>query len=228
MGAGDAVRSWWWLIRKDLARELRAQHMWPGMLLLGLGVVFLLATQVDLPAEPRGRVAGGLLWVAIFFAGTLALERSLAGERDAGCWEVLRLCPVAPGVVYLAKLAVNLVSLVILEAVVVPVFIVLTDLPLLERPGPMALVLVLGNVGFAAVGTLVSGLTAGLRHRGGLLALLMLPLVAPVVLGAAEATRLVLAGQIDVWWWRWIQLLAVFALVFTVVGMLAFEFVMEE
>jgi len=228
MTAGDAARSCWWLIRKDLSRELRALQMWPGMLLLGLGTVFLLATQIDLPANDRARIAGGLLWVAIFFAGTVALERSFAGERAAGCWEVLRLCPVPPSMVYLAKLAVNLVSLLILEAAVIPVFVALADVPLLSRPGPMLLIVALGNVGFVAVGTLISGLTAGLRHRGGLLALLLLPLVAPVVLGAAEATRMTLAGQIDPLWWRWIQLLGVFAVVFTVLGMLTFEFVMEE
>jgi heme exporter protein B len=228
MPVHGAVRSCWWLIRKDLTREVRAQQMWPGMLLLGLGVVLLLAAQVDLPTAAKTRVVGGLLWLAIFFAGTLALERSLAGERDAGCWEVLRLCPIAPSVVYLAKLAVNLVSLVVLEALLIPAFVVLTDVALLERPGPIVLIVTLADVGFVAVGTLVSGLTAGLRRRGGLLALLLLPLVAPVVLGAAEATRLVLAGQIDPLWWRWIQLLAIFATAFIVIGALTFEFVMEE
>ena len=228
MSTSIAARSCWWLVRKDLSRELRAQQMWPGMLLLGLGTVFLLATQIDLPADARARVAGGLLWVAIFFAGTVALERSFAGERDAGCWEVLRLCPVAPSTVYLAKLVVNLVSLLILEAVILPAFVALTDVPLFSRPGHLALVVALANIGFVAVGTLVSGLTAGLRHRGGVLALLLLPLLAPVLLGAAEATRMVVVGQIDPLWWRWIHLLGVFAVVFTSLGLLAFEFVMEE
>ena len=112
--------------------------------------------------------------------------------------------------------------------VLVPLFIVLTDVPLAARPGSLLLIAALGNVGFAAVGTLVSGLTCGLRHRGGLLALLLLPLVIPVVFGAAEATRMMLSGQIDSLWWRWIQLLAVFAGVFTVLGAMMFEFIMEE
>jgi ABC-type transport system involved in cytochrome c biogenesis permease component len=108
------------------------------------------------------------------------------------------------------------------------VFTALTDVPLLARPGPLILIAALGNIGFAAIGTLVSGLTASLRRRGGLLALLLLPLVMPVALGSAEATRMVLTAEADPLWWQWIQLLAVFAAVFTVVGALAFEFVMEE
>ena len=91
---------------------------------------------------------------------------------------------------FLAKMAINLAALVVLELVLVPAFIVLSDVPFAARPGPLLLIAALGNVGFAAVGTLVGGLTSGLRHRGGLLALLLLPLVVPVVFGAAEATRL--------------------------------------
>ena len=228
MPTRQTIRSLWWLIHKDLTRELRAQHVWPGMVLLGLVIVFLLATQIDLPLDEKSRVGGGLLWLAIFFSGTLACERSLAGERDAGCWQALALYPVGPSVLFLAKMVVNLAALAILELVLVPAFIVLSDIPFGARLGPLLLIAVLGNVGFAAVGTLVSGLTSGLRQRSGLMALLLLPLVVPVALAAAETTRIVLVGQIDALWWRWIQLLGLFAGVFTVVGAMLFEFVMEE
>ena len=228
MPTREAARSLWWLVHKDLTRKIRAPHALASMLLLGLVLVFLLATQIDLPLEQKRSVVGGLLWLAIFFAGTLALERSFANERDTGCWQALILYPIAPSVLFFAKMAVNIVSLVILECVLIPAFIVLTDVPLLARPGPILLIAALGSIGFAAVGTLVSALTADLRHRGGLLALLLFPLVTPVVLGSAEATRMVLAGEVDPLWWQWVRLLAVFAAVFTVVGALVFEFVMED
>ena len=228
MSARATVKTFCWLVHKDLARELRAHHVWPGMLLLGLVLVFLLAMQLELPLDYKGRVAGGLLWLAIVFAGTLAMERAFAGERDAGCWQTLALYPVAPSVLFLAKMAVSIVSLVILELVLIPAFIVLTDVPLLASPGALALIAVLGNIGFAAIGTLVSAMTADLPNRGGLVALLLLPLMMPVVLAAAEATRLMLAGDIHAEWWRWVQMLAVCAVVFTVLGALLFEVVMEK
>jgi heme exporter protein B len=184
--------------------------------------------QVDLPLEDKGRVGGGLLWLAIAFSGTLALDRSFASERDGGCWQSLALYPIAPSVLFLAKMAVNVVSLVLLELVLIPIFIVMTDVPLLARPGAIALIAALGNIGFAAIGTLVSAITADLRNRGSLVALLVLPLVMPVVLASAEATSMTLAGDVDRQWWRWIQLLAVFATVFTALGALVFEVVMEE
>jgi heme exporter protein B len=228
MQAIRTTKSLWWLIYKDLTREFRAQHVWPGMVLLGLVLVFLLATQLELPLEAKEQVAGGLIWLAVFFAGTMACERSFAGEREAGCWRALTMYPIAPSLLFLAKLAVNFFALVALELVLVPLFIVLSDVPLASRPGPLALVAALSNVGFAAMGTLVSALTAGVRHRGSLLALLLLPLVVPVLLGSAEATRLLLTGPMGSQWWLWTKLLAVFAVVFTVVGAFVFEFVVEE
>jgi heme exporter protein B len=122
----------------------------------------------------------------------------------------------------------TLVSLVILEAALIPAFIIFSDVPLLAHPGHILVIAALGSIGFAATGTLISALTAGLRHRGGLAALLLLPLVTPVVLGSAEATRMTLTGEFDSQWWQWVQLLGVFAVVFTIAGALAFEFVMEE
>jgi ABC-type transport system involved in cytochrome c biogenesis permease component len=130
--------------------------------------------------------------------------------------------------IFFAKMIVNVASIVILEALLIPLFIVLTDVPLLARPGPLVLIAVLGSIGFAAVGTLLGGITAGMRNQGGLLALLLLPLVAPVLLSSAEATRIALASVDDPLWWWWIQLLAAFAAVFTAVGALAFGFVMED
>lgn len=228
MRAKETVNMFWWLIQRDLTCEIRARHVWPGMLLLGIVLVLLLATQLDLPLEDKLRVGGGMLWLAIFFAGTVACERSFAGEREGGCWQTLRLYPIPPSVVYLAKLAVNFIALVVLEFVLTSVFVVLTDVSLSTHPFSLALVAALGNLGFAAVGTIVSGLTAGLRQRGSLLALILLPLVVPVVLGVAEATRMLLTEPLDPRWSQWMELLAVFDVVFTVLGVLVFEFVMEE
>lgn len=222
------ARSVWWLVQKDFLRELRAPQALPIAFLLGLIIVLLLAIQIELPAEHQGQASAALLWTGIFFAATLAFERTFAGEHDSGCWQILLLYPVAPGVLFSAKMLTNLASLFVLEAALIPLLIVLTDVPLLRSPGAMVLIVTLANVGLAAVGTIVGVLTAGLRNRGGLIALLLLPVAAPVCLSAAAATRLLLVDSSNSFWWWWIQLLAAFATVFTVVGALAFEFVLEE
>jgi heme exporter protein B len=218
----------WCIISKDLLSECRARRVWPAMLLLGIVVALTFAGQMDLPPEQQRHVAGGLLWLAIFFAGMIALDRSFASEREDGCWEGLRLYPVSTSTIYLAKLAVNVVALAALQCVLVPLFVVLSGVPLLAHPAATVLVALLGNLALAAVGTLLSALAAGIRQSAYLLPLLVLPMAVPVVLGAAEATRLAAEGDFGPEWWRWIQLLAAFAVLFVTVGMVLFDFVVED
>ena len=146
----------WWIIHKDLVSEWRARRVWPAMLLLGIVVALVFALQMDLLPEQKRQIVG---------------EPALAGDllrRHAGPRSVLRRRtrgrllgrPAAlsglAAAVYLAKLVVNVVALAALQCVLIPLFVVLADVPLLAHPGPMWLVALLGNLGIAAVGTLLS------------------------------------------------------------------------
>lgn len=222
------IAQFFWLVHKDLLSEWRSPRVWPTMLLFGVAVAVVFNVQMDVPAEHRLRIQGGLLWLAIFFAGMLAVDRSFAAEREEGCWQAMMLYPLPPAVVFLAKLAANAIALGALQIVLIPLFAAFSGVPLLARPGAMLLVAVLGNLGLAAAGTVVSALTAGVRRNAGLIVLLVLPLSFPVVLGAAEATRLIAEGQLDAAWLNWVKLLAVFAAVFTAVAALLFDEVIEE
>ena len=217
-----------WIIHKDLTSEYRAWRVWPAMLLLGVVVAVVFSVQMDLLPEEKCRMVGSLLWLAIFFAAVTAIDHSFASEREDGCWEGLLLYPISPATVYLAKFAVNVVALGALQIVLIPLFVVLSDVPLLDHPWAMLLVAVLGNLGIASLGTLLSALAAGIRQGGNLLMLLVLPMVIPVVLAAAEATRLIAAGDIGPQWLRWVQLLAAFAVVFTTAGTVLFDFAVED
>jgi heme exporter protein B len=228
MPAGHALKAFRCLVMKDLISEFRMGRSWPGMVLLGLMLVFLLEMQVDLGMQEKWQVMSGLLWIDVFFAGTLMVERLLAGEREEGCLRALLLYPVSPTVVFFAKTTVIVLALVLLECVLVPAFIVFSDVPLLQRPWCFVTVALLANVGYAAVGVVISALTAQLPHRSNLLPLLLLPLMAPVLISAAAATRLLLAADPENQWGRWVQLLGCFAVVFTTLGALVFEFVLED
>ncbi len=218
----------WWIIHKDLISECRARRVWPAMLLLGIVVALVFSIQMDLLPDQKRRMVGSLLWLAIFFAGMLAIDRSFAAEREEGCWEGLLLYPISPTAVYLAKLAVNVVALGAVQCVLIPLFAVLSDVPLLARPGPMLAVALLGNLGIAAVGTLLSAMASGIRQNGSLLVLLVLPTVIPVVLAAAEATRLIAENDLGAAWWRWVQLLGAFALIFVIAGSILIDFAVED
>jgi heme exporter protein B len=218
----------WWMIRKDLLSEWRARRAWPSMLLFGTVVAVIFSVQIDPLPEYKAQIAGSLLWLAIFFAGMPAIDRSFAAEREEGCGQSLSLYPISCTAIYFAKLGVNVIALAALQAVLIPLFIMLCDAPLAMHPGAMLLVAALGNVGIASVGTLLSALTSGTRHSGSMLAVIALPLAIPVLLAAAKATQCLGASQIDADCWRWVQLLGVFAGLFTAAGALLFDFVMED
>jgi heme exporter protein B len=208
--------------------ELRAANAWPRTFLLGLVLVLLVAAQIDLPMDQQRSTVAGLLWITIFISATVSIERSFVSEQEDGCWRVLRLYPISPSLMFLAKMAVNTITIVVLASVLIPLFVVLTDVPLLARPGLLAAIVIFASVGLAAVGSLISAATASMRNCRGLLVLLLLPLATPILLSAAEATRIALATSADRLWAWWIQLLLVFAVIFTVIGTLVIEFVMEE
>jgi heme exporter protein B len=222
------ARRVWRLVQKDLRQECRARATWPTALLFGFLFLMTLELQADLPLESKQRIVGGLLWLAVFFAAALGLERSFADENDDGCWDALRMYPLSPAVIYTAKFVFNFATLMGITAVFVPLLTVVADVPLLDRPVVMLLVALVANLGLAAIGTLTSALVHGVRRRGNLIVLLLLPLVLPVMLGAGEATRLVIAGLLDEAFWRWFQLLAAFAVMFYTASVLVFEVIMED
>ena len=218
----------WWLLHKDLIVEYRTRQAWPAMLLLGVIVAVVFGMQMELAAPQRAAVAGGFLWLAVLFAGLVTIERTAATEKQNGCWDALILYPISPAIIYLSKLFANLAALLVLECVLIPLFVMLTDVSLFDHVWPILLVAVLTSVGVAAIGTLVSALTHGLRQKGAVLTLLVLPLAFPVVLAAAESTRLIAVHDLGDMWWRWIQFLAGYSIIYTTVGIVLFGFLVEE
>jgi heme exporter protein B len=218
----------WWMIQKDLVAEWRSRRALPAMVLLGIVVAVVFSVQMDLPAPYNRLMAASMLWVAVFLAAALGLDRSFSLEREDGCWHALLLYPVSASRVYLAKLAVNIVWLAGIQAVLIPLFVVLANAPLLDHPWAMVLVAILGNVGIAAVGTLLGALTARVHKGASLTVLLALPTAIPVVLAAIQATRLATEGQLDGTWWDWNLLMAAAAVVFITAGVVLMDFVVEE
>jgi heme exporter protein B len=222
------VVHFWWLIRKDLTLEMRTGSVWPPMCLMGLLVTALLSFQIQLPAEQLRNIAGSLLWLATFFVAMPAIERTFAVEREEGCWHALRLYPVNPTLFYLAKLAGNLLTLLVAQVALIGLFIIFLDYPIYDRPGAILTVALLGDLSLAAVGTLFSAFSLGLRRNVGLVTLVILPVTIPVVVAAAEATRLLVEDPLPAAWWHWVRLLGVFSVIFVTAGVVLIDYLVEE
>ena len=169
-----------------------------------------------------------MLWLSFLYASLLELNRYFARETSNECLQCLRLMPVDLGSIYLGKLLSNLLFMLAAELVLLPVFNIFFNLNLFERPGWLALILLLGTWGVASLGTIFSAVSANTRMRELMLPMLLLPLTIPVLIAAIESTTILLRGLPMREAELWIKLLAGFDVIFTVLAWLLFDSVVQE
>lgn len=221
------------IIKKDIRSELRTKEMVASMFVFSVLVLLIFNFTLSLDRETTLALAPGILWVAFVFAGSLGLNRSFASERENRCIHGLMLAPVDRSALYFGKLVSNVIFMLVAEVFLLPLFMVFFNLNLFAELEPAAfmtflLVVGLGTLGYAAVGTTLAAIAANTTMREVLLPVLLFPVAVPVVIGAAESTRLIFQPDLFHSPWGWIRLLAVFAVVFIVVSWLTFEYVLEE
>jgi heme exporter protein B len=226
LGFRQFIRSLTAIVWKDLAAELRSRELLSAMLVFALLVILIFNFSLELDAQARASITSGVLWVTFSFAGTLGLNRSMAMEKDRGCLDGLLLAPVDRSVIYFGKAIGNLIFMLVVEAIVLPVYSVLYSVNLFV-PG-LLLVILLGSIGYVAVGTLLSSMAVQTRTRDVLLPILLFPLVIPVLIAAVKASNGFLQGVelLDIR--PWINLLVVYDVIFIAVAFMVFDYIVEE
>jgi len=189
------------LLGKDLRREFRTFDMLMSMVLYSMLVLTVFGAALSQTGDSFDilKMAGGLLWVLIVFTSLLGLNRSFSYEKENGCIEGLMLVPMDRAVIFLAKMTSNLLFLLIVEAITLPFFyfFFLTGTTL---SGPIALIagpLVVGSIGIAGIGTLLSTMTSNTRGKDVILAVLFIPLAFPLLYACVSATTAVICGTQD-------------------------------
>jgi len=214
------------IYRKDILSEIRTREIITAVLVFALLVVVIFNFVFIPGTDTISLAAPGILWVAFTFAGILGLNRIFATEKENSRLEGLMLCPVDRLVIYWGKFLGSFTFMLAIEIIITPVFLVLLNLPLfLPR---LFVVIMLATLGFTAVGTLFSALAINIRARDIMLPILFLPIVVPVIIAAVKLTALVLEGSSWGDMLTWLQLIAVFDVIYLVVATLVFEFVVEE
>ena len=217
------------ILRKDLTIELRTKQSVPAMALFSITVFVLFHFGLDRDSLD-GELASGVLWVTLLLATVIAVARLFAAEREQRGIEGLLLAPVDRTALFLAKTAALLLYLVLLELVAVPAFGLLLLGPDLASALPeLVLVMLLADLGLAAVGALVAALAWQTRARELIVPLLLLPLLVPVLIAAASATEPLLSGtQASEQLGRWTAVLSLYDVVFVLVSIAVFDFLLED
>ena len=215
---------------KDLRIELRSRVVTNQVLPFSGLVMVMFAFALD-NDDVLQRVAGGLVWLATLFSLFMLVQRTFAVETYDGALDSLRVAGVNPQGIFLGKSVALFVHLLVLESVLFVAAVVLYRVNV-NGSGVVLLVtcVLCATAGLAFVGTLYGGLTAGARGRETLLPLLLLPVVAPVLICATRATESAFrSGGVTVGeGWPWVGVLAVFAAVFGLGGLLSFGSLIEE
>jgi heme exporter protein B len=214
------------IVWKDLAIELRSRELLSAMLVFALLVILIFNFAIELNPALRVTITPGVLWVTFAFAGTLGLNRSMAIEKDRGCLDSLLLAPVDRSAIFFGKAISNLAFMLIVELIVLPVYSVLYNTNLFN-PG-LLLVILLGSIGYASVGTLLSGMAVQTRTRDVLLPILLFPVILPVLLAAVKASGGYLQALPLNNIMPWINILIGYDIIFTAVAFMMFDTIVEE
>ncbi len=214
------------ILWKDLVAEFRSRELLTAMLVFALLVILVFNFALELDISTRRSVTAGVLWVTFAFAGTLGLNRSMAVEKDRGCLDGLLLAPVDRSAIYFGKAISNLAFMLVVAAIVLPVYSLLYGVNLFN-PGLIGVIL-LGSVGYVAVGTLLASMAVQARTRDILLPILLFPVAVPVLVAAVKASGGFLQGADPGTILPWINLLIVYDVVFIAAAFMLFDFVVEE
>lgn len=211
---------------KDLRTEWRTRVGLYQVLPFALMTLVLFGLALDPDRGVLDDVTPGLFWVAVLFASVLAVQRAWAVESTESAKDNLALSGLAPGGIFLGKAAALAVQLLVLEAVLVAGVAVFYDTDL-RSWALLGATIVPATAGIAAVGSLYGVLAVGLRVRETLLPLLVLPVLAPVLIGATRAFEAAL-GDVPSDGWPWAGMLALFALAYLAFGTAAFGSLLED
>lgn len=218
----------WAVFRKDLLIELRTKDSLNAMLFFGIVVLVIFNFALESIRESIRMAVPGVLWVAFAFSGTLGLNRMFASEKENSCLQGLLMIPMDRGILYLGKMLAASVFMLFAEVTIFVFSTIFFNLTVWGEIPYLALVFLIGTLGFTSVGTLLSAVSVNTKMREVLLPLILFPVVLPILVNAVGATNIILNTVEYAALKLPLTIMTVFTVVFTTLSYLLFEFVLED
>jgi heme exporter protein B len=212
---------------KDVITERRSKATLNALVFFSLLLLFVFQFTLGGDRERLVAALPGLLWLGFVLSGLVGLGRTFLLERENDCWDGLLLTPGDKSAIYLGKVAGNLLLMLLVEVILLALFALFFNVDVGRALPALSLVLLLGTIGFAAVGTLFAAMTAHVRAREVLFPVLLLPVEVPVLLASVKATEAALAGEPLGVVAQWLQLLVAADVIYLVAGLLTFDALLE-
>lgn len=216
------------LLKKDLLIELRSKEIVISMAAFGVSVILLYSFSFNESPRTFSIFASGLIWMVFLFISVLGLHRSFSLEKEFDAIGLILSAPVDRSLIFLSKWVSGFLFLLIAQIIIVPLFWLFLDLDIPEQIGLWLLIFIMTDLGIAAIGSLVAGITLRARMSEVLLPILLFPLVSPLLIAAVKSTDAILMGLPFEEWKIWAAIIFTFVIAFSVTGVLIFEYVSEE
>jgi heme exporter protein B len=208
-------------LRKDLQLEWRSRDSVTAMLFFSLLVVVVFSFAFEPTAAASRQIAGGILWMVLLFASTMALNQSWTREQRNHVLDALRMAPSSAAALFLGKALANMIFVTAIELILAPLFIIFYNLHALGQGWLLLAVMPLGTWALVANGTFFAALGLRTRNRELMLPLVLFPISIPALLAMIQATTGILTGETEPD--LWLRVLVVYDVIFTTVCLLLFD-----
>jgi len=216
------------IAKKELSIEWKTRQTIGSMIIFAAIVTVIFGFAFEPTINSVNALIPGLIWMIIFFAGLLGINRSFTVEYKNDTLSALLMAPIPAASIYMGKLVANFAVLIIFELIAIPLLFILFDFRLVGSILYFALTLILGSLGFVIIGTFFAALTAGFKNSELVFPILLLSMLVPIAIGAVQATKIILieitnlSNAIS-----WLKLISIYDIVFLVLALLLFDYVME-
>lgn len=180
---------------KDWRSELRTRYALNTLGLFALTTLVVVSFALGpIGASPLApAVLPAILWIILLFAATAGLPRLFVAEEETHTATALRLS-ATPSALFCGKLAYGLALIAALEVLTTPLYLAMVQMPV-ASPGLLVATLAIGGFGLAVASTLVATMVAQARGRGTLFAVLLFPVLVPLLIMVVALTRQAVAGE---------------------------------
>lgn len=213
---------------KDLRNELRSKQTIGMMLVFSALVILIFSFAFDLTNQMVKAVIPGLIWVVTIFAGIFGLNKSFVSERENESIAGLRIAPIDLLSIYIGKVMTNFVLVGIVQVVTIPLLFLFLDYRFNASYFWFIFVLFCGTFGFVMIGTFLAALAANGKNSEMLLPVLLLPLITPLMIGAVQATTVIVNNEELNNLFSWLKFMAAYDLLFAAACFLLFDYILED
>ncbi|MBF0110734.1 MAG: heme exporter protein CcmB [Magnetococcales bacterium] len=211
---------------KDVLADFRHRSTFSSMLFFSVAVLLVFQAAFEPNGPEAQRLVPGLLWTTVLFTTIMGLGRVFQSEEENGAFEGLLLTPLPRGALFFGKWLGNLVLSLLVMIMLVPLTLILFNVNIWHQLPLLLGLLFLGTMGLTALGVLLAAMTQTARSRETLLALLLLPLVAPLLIAGVQAMNTVIATGSAVG--PWLNLLLIFDAIYLSLAPWGFGWLVEE